>query len=203
MTIWRGKHPLILASQSRARQALLTNAGIAFEAMPADIDERGNPAGFWPCRAGRDRFAAGAAEGAVGIVAPARQDCCRRGSNAGAGNGCFNNPPIVPRPPSNCAHWPATATNCIPPLRLRVMARSCSKPCQRRPHDDAAADRRPKSKPIWMKPARPSRQASAPTSLRGSASICSSTSKAIISPSSDCRCCPCWRSCAANSLLAV
>ena len=41
MTVWRGKHPLILASQSRARQALLTNAGIAFEAIPADIDERG------------------------------------------------------------------------------------------------------------------------------------------------------------------
>jgi septum formation protein len=40
MTIWRGKQPLILASQSRARQALLANAGIAFEAIPADIDER-------------------------------------------------------------------------------------------------------------------------------------------------------------------
>jgi septum formation protein len=40
MTFWRGKHPLILASQSRARQALLANAGIAFEAVPAGIDER-------------------------------------------------------------------------------------------------------------------------------------------------------------------
>jgi septum formation protein len=40
MTIWRGKDPLILASQSRARQALLANAGIAFEVMPAEIDER-------------------------------------------------------------------------------------------------------------------------------------------------------------------
>ena len=40
MTLWRGKYPLILASQSRARQALLTNAGIDFEAVPADIDER-------------------------------------------------------------------------------------------------------------------------------------------------------------------
>jgi septum formation protein len=40
MTIWRGKDPLILASQSRARQALLANAGIAFEAIPAEIDER-------------------------------------------------------------------------------------------------------------------------------------------------------------------
>ncbi|HEV7602122.1 MAG TPA: Maf family nucleotide pyrophosphatase [Bradyrhizobium sp.] len=40
MTIWRGNKPLILASQSHARQALLANAGIAFEAVPAEIDER-------------------------------------------------------------------------------------------------------------------------------------------------------------------
>ena len=41
MTLWRGQHPLILASQSRGRKMLLENAGIAFEAVPADIDERG------------------------------------------------------------------------------------------------------------------------------------------------------------------
>jgi nucleoside triphosphate pyrophosphatase len=40
MTIWRGAKPLILASKSPARQALLAAAGIAFEAVPADIDER-------------------------------------------------------------------------------------------------------------------------------------------------------------------
>jgi septum formation protein len=40
MTVWRGAKPLILASQSHARQALLANAGIAFEAIPAEIDER-------------------------------------------------------------------------------------------------------------------------------------------------------------------
>jgi septum formation protein len=40
MTIWRGKDPLILASQSPARKMLLANAGISFEAVPADIDER-------------------------------------------------------------------------------------------------------------------------------------------------------------------
>jgi septum formation protein len=40
MTLWRGQLPLILASQSRARQMLLANAGVAFEAVPADIDER-------------------------------------------------------------------------------------------------------------------------------------------------------------------
>src|SRR4051812_47163805 len=40
MTIWRGDKPLILASRSLARQQLLANAGIAFEAIAAAIDER-------------------------------------------------------------------------------------------------------------------------------------------------------------------
>jgi septum formation protein len=40
MTLWRGKDPLVLASQSRARPMLLANAGLHFEAVPADIDER-------------------------------------------------------------------------------------------------------------------------------------------------------------------
>jgi septum formation protein len=40
MTVWREKDLLILASQSRARQMLLHNAGFDFEPVPADIDER-------------------------------------------------------------------------------------------------------------------------------------------------------------------
>jgi septum formation protein len=40
MTVWQGNERLILASQSRARQLLLANAGIDFETIPADIDER-------------------------------------------------------------------------------------------------------------------------------------------------------------------
>jgi septum formation protein len=40
MTIWLAKVPMILASQSRARQMLLAGAGIPFEAIAADIDER-------------------------------------------------------------------------------------------------------------------------------------------------------------------
>ena len=40
MTLWRGKYPLILASQSRTRQELLASAGISFVAVPAEIDER-------------------------------------------------------------------------------------------------------------------------------------------------------------------
>jgi septum formation protein len=49
MTIWRGKQPLILASQSRARQMLLGNAGIGYETIPADIDERAiqRQSGLW------------------------------------------------------------------------------------------------------------------------------------------------------------
>lgn len=35
-----GRPPLILASQSHARQAVLAGAGIAFDALPADLDER-------------------------------------------------------------------------------------------------------------------------------------------------------------------
>src|SRR5260221_14614064 len=40
MTIWRGAHPLILASQSHSRKMLLANAGLAFEPVPAASDER-------------------------------------------------------------------------------------------------------------------------------------------------------------------
>ena len=40
MSLWRGKDSLILASQSRARQMLLANAGLTFETVPAEIDER-------------------------------------------------------------------------------------------------------------------------------------------------------------------
>jgi septum formation protein len=38
---WRGTAPLVLASQSPARQGLLRAAGIPFEICPAAIDERG------------------------------------------------------------------------------------------------------------------------------------------------------------------
>jgi len=40
-TLWRADLPLVLASQSRARQDLLAGAGIPFEVFAAAIDERG------------------------------------------------------------------------------------------------------------------------------------------------------------------
>lgn len=41
MTLWLGPRPLLLASKSAARRALLEGAGIPVEIEPADIDERG------------------------------------------------------------------------------------------------------------------------------------------------------------------
>jgi septum formation protein len=40
MGLWLGTSPLILASQSGARKMLLANAGLAFEPVAAEIDER-------------------------------------------------------------------------------------------------------------------------------------------------------------------
>jgi septum formation protein len=41
MALWLLAEPLVLASRSAARAALLAAAGIAVEVLPADIDERG------------------------------------------------------------------------------------------------------------------------------------------------------------------
>ncbi|WP_244430840.1 Maf family protein [Methylocystis sp. ATCC 49242] len=40
-SFWRADAPLILASRSAGRQAVLAQSGLPFEARPADVDERG------------------------------------------------------------------------------------------------------------------------------------------------------------------
>jgi septum formation protein len=40
MPLWLGAHPLVLASQSEVRRAILRAAGIPLDVSPADIDER-------------------------------------------------------------------------------------------------------------------------------------------------------------------
>ena len=41
MTLWRADRPLVLASQSKVRRAVLEAAGVPVEIVIADIDERG------------------------------------------------------------------------------------------------------------------------------------------------------------------
>jgi septum formation protein len=45
MALWLGKEPLVLASRSKIRQALLTAAGIPLDIRAADLDERALEAG--------------------------------------------------------------------------------------------------------------------------------------------------------------
>jgi septum formation protein len=40
-TLWIGSSPIVLASKSASRRALLAGVGLPFEVEPADIDERG------------------------------------------------------------------------------------------------------------------------------------------------------------------
>ncbi len=41
MGLWRAEEPLLLASRSASRRAVLAGAGIPVEVLPADVDERG------------------------------------------------------------------------------------------------------------------------------------------------------------------
>ncbi len=41
MALWLARQPLVLASRSKARQMLLTAAGVPVDIKPADLDERG------------------------------------------------------------------------------------------------------------------------------------------------------------------
>ena len=45
MPFWRDRDPLVLASRSVARRALLEASGIPLELQPADLDERALEAG--------------------------------------------------------------------------------------------------------------------------------------------------------------
>ena len=72
-TFWRLSQPLILASASSARQHILREAGVPFEAVPADLDERAieaNMASREPDAIARALSHAKAA--AVGVGAPGR-----------------------------------------------------------------------------------------------------------------------------------
>ena len=63
MTLWRGKAPLMLASQSRARQMLLTNAGHFVRGGAGRYRRARDSGNVRAFRTRRNRRAAGAREG--------------------------------------------------------------------------------------------------------------------------------------------
>lgn len=68
-SLWLGPAPLILASQSAARQALLHGAGLPFEAIAAKIDERAVEAPLRAAGAAASAIAAHLAEAKARAVA--------------------------------------------------------------------------------------------------------------------------------------
>jgi len=58
MALWQNPLPLVLASKSTARRALLTAAGLPFESIDAKIDERAIEAGLLAKKAGASAVAA-------------------------------------------------------------------------------------------------------------------------------------------------
>lgn len=73
--LWLGKAPLVLASKSPARRALLAGAGLPFEVIAADIDERAVEAPLRAAGASAEAVAAHLARGkalAVASSAPQR-----------------------------------------------------------------------------------------------------------------------------------
>lgn len=70
---WRAEAPVILASKSAGRRAVLAQAGLPFETRPADVDERGVQAALGPV--GADAVAKALARAkalAVSTAAPGR-----------------------------------------------------------------------------------------------------------------------------------
>ena len=67
MTLWRADEPLVLASKSAVRRAVLEAAGMPVEIDAADIDERGIEARSGLADPGEVGEAAGAREGAGGL----------------------------------------------------------------------------------------------------------------------------------------
>ena len=126
MTIWRGKHPLILASQSRARKMLLANAGIPFDAVPADIDERAVQEESGLSAPGEIAGLLAREKALFVVVKSPGAICRRRRPDAGAWKPAVqqaSRPGAGGRTIARCL--PAIRTNCIPPSPWRATARYC------------------------------------------------------------------------------
>ena len=72
MALWLAREPLVLASRSKARQALLRAAGVVIEVKPADLDERGLEAAAPPGPGAVAAFLARAKATAAAALGPGR-----------------------------------------------------------------------------------------------------------------------------------
>ncbi len=83
--LWRGTAPLVLASQSPARQGLLAAAGIPFEICDAAIDERGIEAPLVAAGANAAGIALHLSRARIAASNPNRRTGCKVASAASAG----------------------------------------------------------------------------------------------------------------------
>lgn len=197
MGLWLGTSPLILASQSSARKMLLANAGLEFRAVTADIDERGiqgasqlsNPREIALLLA-REKAKAVCARYPGSYVIGADQTLA-------LGNRLFNKPAGRPqalaqlRELAGNSHELNSAVAVAHDGKIVFEDVSIARMTMREMTEgelsaylDVAGDAVTTSVGAYQ--------------LEGWASICSSASRAIISPFSVCRCCRCLRSCEAN-----
>ncbi len=170
--------------------------------LPAEIDERAIQQASGLVAARRHRGIACARESRCGIVRRAGQFVVGADQTLALGTRLFSKPAGRVAGCGAAARagrrQPRTAFRRCRRARWQDIVRS-SFHCT---DDHAVAWRGRNRRLSGTKRERPSPPASALTSSRDWACICSSVSRAIISPSSVCRCCHCWRFCAASGCSA-
>ena len=200
MPLWLAAHPLVLASKSAARRAVLEAAGIPVEIAPADIDERAVET-----RAGLDDAEAVAVllarEKARAVAAQAsRSHGARRRPDAGAGRAAvFQGGRSCRRARAACG---AARQDPYAAFGRRGGARRHRpfRACRCRAADDAGVFGRFSRRAISMPSAMRRPRASAAISSKAGACSCSSASRAIISPCWACRCCRCSNGCGGRAI---
>jgi septum formation protein len=140
VALWLAADPLVLASRSKVRQALLEAAGIPVEVSPADLDERGLEAGAVGAGRGRRFPGAGKSFGG-GANESGPPDAGRRPDLGARRQALHQTGRPRRRARAACGALPAGRTNFIrpsPSCRTRRAVRAC----RHRAADHARAVRR-------------------------------------------------------------
>ena len=202
MSLWLAARPLMLASKSAARRALLEAAGIPVEIEPGGYRRARGRGARRPRRCRDGRGAAGAGEGAGGGGEASRSHGARRRPDAGARRAAVFQGGRSRRRP-RAAFGLARQDPYAAFRRGGGGGRHCHFRARRcRASDDARVLGR-LSRPLSRcGRGRGDRERRRLSARRRWASNCSSASRAIISPCSACRCCRCWTGCGAPGHLA-